>query len=57
MMRVIRDPDFGSLGQVIGLPNELQKMESETMVRVLSVKLDNGREVLLPRANVEMIER
>jgi len=56
-IRVIREPNFGSLGEVIDLPNELQKMESETMVRVLSVRLDNGNEVLLPRANVEMIER
>ncbi|MBD3349103.1 MAG: hypothetical protein GF400_07915 [Candidatus Eisenbacteria bacterium] len=56
-IRVIREPNFGSLGEVVDLPNELRKMESETMVRVLSVKLDDGQEVLLPRANVEMIER
>jgi len=56
-IRVIREPNFGSLGEVIDLPNELQRMESETMVRVLSVRLDDGQEVLLPRANVEMIER
>ncbi len=56
-IRVIRDPNFGALGEVTELPNELRKMESETMVRVLRVMLDNGAEVLLPRANVEMIER
>ncbi len=56
-IRIIRDPNFGALGKVTALPNELQKMESETMVRVLSVKLDDGQEVMLPRANVEMIER
>lgn len=56
-IRIIRDPNFGALGEVTELPNELRKMESETMVRVLQVKLDNGAEVLLPRANVEMIER
>jgi hypothetical protein len=56
-VRIIREPDFGSLGEVIDLPNELQKMESETMVRVLGVRLGDGREVMLPRANVEMIER
>lgn len=56
-IRVIRDPNFGALGEVTDLPNELQKMESETMVRVLRVKLDAGEVVLLPRANVEMIER
>ncbi len=55
-IRVIREPNFGRLGVVTGLPNELQKMESETMVRVLSVKFSDGSEATLPRANVEMIE-
>ena len=55
-IRVIREPHFGRLGEVTGLPNELQKMESESMVRVLSVKFSDGTEATLPRANVEMIE-
>jgi hypothetical protein len=56
LIRVIREPYFGSLGKVIDLPNELQKMESESMVRVLKVQFEDGSEALLPRANVEMIE-
>ncbi|MBD3367918.1 MAG: hypothetical protein GF405_07085 [Candidatus Eisenbacteria bacterium] len=56
-IRAIRAPYFGRLGQVTELPNELQKMESESMVRVLKVKFADGEEALLPRANVEMIER
>ncbi len=36
-------------------PADLQKMESETMVRVLEIELDGERH-LLPRANVELIE-
>jgi len=56
-IRVIREPHFGRLGIVTDLPNELQVMESELKVRVLKVKFDDGREALLPRANVEMIER
>jgi len=56
-IRAIRAPYFGRLGEVTGLPNELQKMESESMVRVLKVKFADGEEALLPRANVEMIER
>jgi hypothetical protein len=56
-IRVIREPHFGRLGIVTDLPNELQLMESESKVRVLRVKFDDGREALLPRANVEMIER
>ena len=38
------------------LPSELVKVESETWVRVLSAKLQDGREVTVPRANVELIE-
>jgi hypothetical protein len=56
-IRVIREPHFGRLGVVTELPNELQKMESESMVRVLKVRFEDGVEALLPRANVEMIER
>ena len=56
LIRAIREPHFGSLGKVTELPNELQKMESESMVRVLRVKFEDGVEALLPRANVEMIE-
>ncbi len=56
LIRAIREPHFGLLGKVTELPNELQKMESESMVRVLRVKFEDGVEALLPRANVEMIE-
>jgi hypothetical protein len=57
IIRVIRAPHFGRLGTVTDLPNELRKMESESMVRVLVVRFDDGTEATLPRANVEMIER
>jgi hypothetical protein len=40
---------------VISLPNELQKMESETMVRVAEVEI-NGEKLVVPRANLEMVE-
>jgi hypothetical protein len=56
LIRVIREPYFGALGKVKELPNELQKMESESMVRVLEVEFEDGGTALLPRANVEMIE-
>ena len=55
-IRVIREPYFGILGTVSGLPSELVEVESETMVRVLEAKLDDGRTVVVPRANVEIIE-
>jgi hypothetical protein len=55
-VRVIREPYFGLLGDVTDLPSELQHIETEAKVRVLEVKLADGRKVILPRANVEMIE-
>jgi hypothetical protein len=56
-VRCIRAPYFGRIGVVASLPVELVKMPSETMVRVVEVKLDGGETILLPRANVERIER
>jgi hypothetical protein len=57
IVRVIRAPWFGRLATVVALPPELQKMESETMVRVLKARFEDGQEVTLPRSNVERIER
>jgi hypothetical protein len=56
IIRIIRAPYFGKLGKVSGLPSALQKLESEAMVRVLEVELENGDHVILPRANIERIE-
>jgi hypothetical protein len=55
-VRIIRDPYFGAIGQVASLPVELQKAESESDVRVVEVVLEDGRKVIVPRANVEIIE-
>lgn len=55
-IRVIRHPYFGYLGTVTDLPAPLQVLESESKARVLKVKFDDGSEVVVPRANVEMIE-
>ena len=55
LVRVIRAPHFGSMGKVVGLPPELQKMESETMVRVAIIKIDNEK-LIIPRSNLEMVE-
>jgi hypothetical protein len=54
-IRVIREPYFGNLGVVTGLPAKLVRVDSETEVRVLTAKLDDGRDVTVPRANVEII--
>ena len=55
-VRIIRQPYFGVIGVVDSLPVELQAMESESMVRVLTVKLQDGTTATVPRANVEIIE-
>ena len=56
VLRVIRMPYFGQIGRVSGLPAELQEVESGARVRVLEVEFDGGQQVVVPRANVELIE-
>jgi len=55
-VRIIRQPYFGAIGEVVRLPVELHQVESESHVRVLDVKLSDGGIVTVPRANVEIIE-
>ena len=55
LVRVIRSPYFGQIGTVKTLPHELHKMESETMVRVAEVEI-NDQKFVIPRANLEMVE-
>ncbi len=55
-IRIIREPYFGLLATVTGLPPELTKVESETLVRVLQARVEDGSVVTVPRANVEIIE-
>lgn len=55
VVRVIRQPGFGKIGKVVGLPEELHVVESETKVRILQAEIDN-KKYDIPRANVEVIE-
>jgi hypothetical protein len=55
-VRVIRKPYFGRIGVVTALPPELSRIETESMVRVLEMELEDGSRITLPRANVEIIE-
>jgi len=55
-VRVIREPHFGRLGKVSDLPPALQKLESESVARVLEVEFEDGTKAIIPRANVEMME-
>jgi hypothetical protein len=56
-IRIIRQPYFGMLATVTDLPAPLQKLPTEARVRVCEVELEDGKKVILPRANVELIER
>lgn len=55
-VRIIREPHFGGIGTVVGLPVDLEKIETESKVRILEVELENKNRIRLPRANVEIIE-
>jgi len=55
-LRIIREPYFGHLAEVVDLPPELQVIETEAKVRILRAKLQDGTIVTIPRANVEIIE-
>jgi len=55
-IRIIRQPYFGAIGKVHSLPVELQQLESESKVRVVNIELEDGKVVMVPRANVEIIE-
>ncbi len=56
-IRLIREPYFGMLGEVVELPSELHQVPSGASVRVLVARLSDGRIVTTPRANVELIEQ
>lgn len=54
-VRAIRAPFFGKLGVVVRLPPGLQRIETESRVRVVEIQFDDGERAILPRANVEII--
>jgi hypothetical protein len=56
LVRIIRDPHFGVIGEVAALPAEPAVLGSGSKSRVLEVKLADGEQVTVPRANVELIE-
>ncbi len=55
-VRIIRDPLFGKIGEVSRLPADLQKIPTESHVRVLEVRFPDGSTAVIPRANIEVIE-
>jgi hypothetical protein len=57
VVRIIREPYFGQLATVADLPAEPAVIETEARVRVVNVTLRDGSEIVVPRANVELIEQ
>ena len=55
-VRIIRDPLFGKIGEVASLPSDLQKIPTESEVRVMEVRFADGSKTMIPRANIELIE-
>jgi hypothetical protein len=54
-IRIIRVPNFGAFGEIIDLPSDPMAVPSGAKVRVLKARLENGQEVFVPRANVELV--
>mgnify|MGYP001042414197 CR=1 FL=1 len=55
-VRVIREPHFGAIGQVEELIPGLVQIETESRVRALRVRTQDGRSLLVPRSNVEVMQ-
>lgn len=54
-IRLIREPHFGALATVTELPSEPRQIATGAKVRVLTARFDDGSEVTVPRANVEIV--
>lgn len=57
LIRIIRVPYFGKIGKIKALPFSPQKIETEAVVRILEVEFPDGSTVIVPRGNIEMIEK
>ncbi len=55
-IRCIRAPYFGLIGIIAALPNEPARLECGSKARILIARLPDGRDILVPRANIERIE-
>ena len=55
-IRIIREPYFGRICKVVALPADLQLLPTESKARVLEAELAEGQRIVVPRANVELLE-
>ncbi len=57
MVRIIRQPHFGEVAKVVSLPEKPVIIPTEAKVRVVEIQtVTTGEKIILPRANVEIIE-
>ena len=54
-VRIIREPYFGEIGEVVELPSELVKIDTETMSRIAKIEFKDGNKEIIPRTNLEVI--
>lgn len=54
-VRCINKPYFGKIGQVVEIPREPEMVETECLVPVVRVQLNEGETVTVPRQNVEVL--
>jgi len=54
-VRIIRGPHFGAFAKVLKLVETPKEIETESKTSVIEVLLENGRRLVVPRANVEII--
>ncbi|MCX7804974.1 MAG: hypothetical protein N3A38_07255 [Planctomycetota bacterium] len=55
-VRAIREPYFGQIGEVVELPPQPVRIPTGAVVRVLRMRIGDGRVIEVPRANVEIVE-
>lgn len=55
-VRIIREPYFGAIGRVVGLPQNPMTLESEVEAMVLEIETEEAVRLTIPRANTEVIE-
>ena len=56
-VRIIRGPEFGAFAKVFKLESTSKEIETESTTAVIIVTLEDGKQLTLPRANVEIIGR
>ena len=54
-VRITRAPYFGQVGHVVKLPHELNQLQSGAFVRIAEIQIIDGSNIIVPRANLEVI--